>query len=232
MVIVCNFDGPYADFGKALYSSIRQHAPHAVVFFEMFNLCQKDLDSFRRVQRPLQDVFMFSNMSFSDDLERIDFMANRRVYLIQALLARDYQDILWLDADSLVVRDPSGLFHTHFDISAFEPGEVPGRRTRFLISTLAIKNSARSRRFVDVWAAMTLGAKSGSDICRVQECFCCCYEDAVTDVVLFSLPRVFSDYEFNLDSFIWEAHSTRKTNDVRWLNANRNFLFMFESKGR
>lgn len=233
MLIVSNFDGAYEDYGKSLYASIRSNAPYCSVHFEMFNLSSEAVRAFRAVQRHDKDHFVFQQIAFKSDGDRVDYMANRRARLLLSLLDAGWQDVLWLDADSLLMVEPltpliSNGFPHRFDLAAFRPGEVPGDRTEYLISTVAIANTFEARAFCFLWAEATDKMAAASDICRVQEAFAVTAK-RMKDIVLVSgLPKEFCDYEFNDGSFVWEAHSTRKLNDMRWLNAQRNYLRAFD----
>lgn len=186
--MICAFTAAtpdYLEYANALKSSFYKHNPHGVFFIEIIT------------------------NDFKDEAEKIGYSANIRCELTEKFMKKGFNNLLYLDADSIVrgSLDQLESLDDEFDLFAFPRPWMELDMHKFLISTIFLRATEKTKAFVKAWKEETYS--NPLDLMTCQPAF---YEVSKKNIAkIGDLPITYTDWEMKNDSLIWCAKGPRKS---------------------
>jgi len=223
----CISDQKYLKYLKSFLKSLSIHQTDIHVQICLINIKNKQKISLNLVKIYNNISVEFYDQNFTKTYEKKAFCANHRAEFISKLLNDRFQNIIYVDVDSLVRKKVSAdlFFNNKFDIKIhFREGN--DKRMKVAAGVIAVRKSDKTQNFFNEWRALLEKSK--------YEWFA----DQVTFYKLFlkyekilsfdHLPANLIDWNFNSESYIWAGKGNRKYKDKRyWLETQKNnFLFL------
>ncbi|MDM3861026.1 MAG: putative nucleotide-diphospho-sugar transferase [Aphanizomenon gracile PMC644.10] len=211
-------DQKYCKYLKTLISSIAVNFKDVHVHLHLINVSPSEQDEL---------LCLYSNITFTSEEVKIDdsqsfsaYCANVRVRVMRRLLESGIDNLLYLDADSIVRKDLTPLFrllkntdliihHRHSDVEAW----------RFATGAIAIRNNAKVKVFMQGWEKnleSLIYSWYGDQIS-----FSRTYEILKNELYIKNLPMKYIDWKFSPFSSIWAGKGKRKHENMLYLLEDR-----------
>lgn len=211
-------DQKYCKYLKTLISSIAVNFKDVHVHLHLINVSPSEQDEL---------LCLYSNITFTSEEVKIDdsqsfsaYCANVRVRVMRKLLESGIDNLLYLDADSIVRKDLTPLFrllkntdliihHRHSDVEAW----------RFNTGAIAIRNNTKVILFMQNWEKNleSLTYSWYGD----QISFSRTYDHLKNELCIKNLPMKYSDWQFSPFSLIWTGKGKRKDENMLYLLEER-----------
>ena len=235
--IVTLADPKYFEYLKSLVNSIKQNLPGVKVHAYLVNLKDSHGEILKSIHPNLE--YTIENVQFKFDLQKRCYCTNRRSKILNDL-RKSTQDILvWLDADSLVVKnseefidfvkdcDLSIRFKNNSDLSSHAKKKKQ-KPKGFMAGLIVVGNSEKAKIFTEKYDKM-LSQISYKKIkadykCKVsqlpkeikaiwmsnQDVLFTVYQQIKDQVSFKSLPQRYLDCCFGKDTSIWSVKASNR----------------------
>ena len=219
LTILSVSDATYLPFIRVLFNSIKCNVKVPYKFhLHTINVPDKKLPFFKDT---------YKNIEFTEDKIELDetadpsnafkkskkasYCANIRAKVIQYLMTRGDQYILYLDADSIVRKDFNLLLDLikQNDLIIHRRKHISYETHKVLTSVIGINNNKNSLSFLEMWKDFMLADSNLYKWFSDQLYF---YETMQKKeyIKVGHLPIEYVDWKFNDSSYVWNGKSSRK----------------------
>jgi lipopolysaccharide biosynthesis glycosyltransferase len=230
-IFVVSDDG-YLKFVKPLFNSIKANVKIPYRFhLHAINIEEYKLDELSEIYSGI--TFTHDNL-FLDDTpnkrnafkksNKAAYCANIRAKILHELMIQGHEYILYLDADSIVIRDLKNLLTLiqENDLVIFRRDIQKDPRLKVLTSVIGITNNRNSLAFVDAWKNCMLRERILYSWFSDQSYFHKTMTK-LSHVKIGYLPEEYVDASFNSNSCIWNGKAKRKYIDKSYIKAMEKY---------
>jgi lipopolysaccharide biosynthesis glycosyltransferase len=225
-------DGSYLKFIRVLFNSIKENVKIPYRFhLHAINVIEDEIDKLI-IEYP-GITFTHDNIVLDDTpnkrssfgkSQKASYCANIRAKTLYDLLLRGDEYILYLDADSIVIRDLANLLELikQNDLIIFRRDKEADPRLKVLTSVIGINNNNKSITFIEAWKNCMMRDRVLYTWFSDQVYF---HKTMVKNphVKIGYLPIEYVDSGFNSKSYIWNGKAKRKHTDKTYIKAMEKY---------
>jgi hypothetical protein len=223
MIILSACDQVYLDRAKALIASVIKNTDYHF-YLHTFNVEEK-------IKHP-RVTHIQEFVTFKDNEVKRDYLANLRPYLFVKYFGLN-RPMLWLDADTIVRGDISGLERMLLDNDtvAVDTPEMLIEENEILISTVGLNTTPEAKALLIEWLIVMESLRNYehyySSIMTVQLAYIRALKKLL-HIKYKDITYTYSDKFFRDETPLWEAQGDRKHNDKKYLEEENKYRNEFE----
>lgn len=227
LVILTVSDSTYLPFARVLFNSIKSNVTIPYKFhLHAINVPDENLiffkENFKNIKITMDNIELDEAPDKTNQFsksKKASYCANIRVKIIHDLMVEGFKYILYLDADSIVLKDLDKLFrmiqsqNTEILIRTRDDGTRI--HSKVLTGVIGINNNFNTLKFIELWKSLILDENSLYKWYADQVMFTENMEKNIINIT--TLPWEYIDtHGFSLNSFIWSGKGNRKYNNVKY----------------
>jgi len=214
--LVCISDRKYLKYLRALLKSLALTNPEIYIHVTLINIKSRDraTASLKKIFKNIELTYVDKKFKKSHHLRA--FCANYRVLAMKQLLEKEYQNILYVDVDSIFIKNLENIasLFNNFDISIHFRNEID-QRFKVATGVIMLNNNPKTFDFISSWFKEI--QKSPTEWFADQVSFFHCYKKYIEAMSFKHLESKFIDWEFNTESYIWTGKGNRKYKNMKYL---------------
>jgi hypothetical protein len=214
--LVCISDRKYLKYLRTLLKSLSLTNSEICIHLTLINIKSRS-----RTTASLKKIFKDIHFSYIDKKFKKShylkaYCANYRVNAIKKLLEHGYQKILYVDVDSIFLKNIAYItsLYDNFDLSIHFRNEND-KRFKVAAGVILLNGNQKTLEFVSAWSLEI--EKNKTEWFADQVSFYRCYKMYSNDINFKHLDNIFIDWEFNPKSYIWTGKGKRKFRNLKYL---------------